>query len=206
MATSAMQDAMTETLTATDAARAIVEATRYEDALRHRTEGLTQMVWGIVTSAIFTCYGFASFLDPPTWVYATLWLPWIAAGLATTFALWRSAALSLATPGVAFGRGYLLRAVATSFACGLVFMVARPDGPLLPLAIVGALWVLVPATRLYGGTSLGRALWLTSGATVLAAAGAMAIVEAPIEVTGTASMVLPGLLPLSFGLYQTLRG
>ena len=112
-----------ETLSHSDAARILSRASAYEGALRQRTEGITLMVWGIVTSALFVTYGFASLLDAAEAAYALLWLPWVALGTVTSAALWRSAALSSAEPIFHRPSGWLLRVVLLSLAIGIVFAV-----------------------------------------------------------------------------------
>lgn len=199
-------ETMTDTLTPDEAARLLANASRYEDALAQRTEGLTAMVWGICTSALFLTYGFADVLDAPGWALSLLWLPWVGVASVFTYALWRSAALSLPRPQAGEPRGYWWRIVAATGAVTLVFALLRPDGPLLPLAVIGALWTLMPLVGLLHASPPGRVVWLASGLACLVAAGALALADAGIEVSGTASILVPGIVPVVLGLRQTLRG
>ena len=94
-----MSDAMTETLTPQDAARTIAKARSWEAALEGRTAGLTWMIWGIVSPAIFVTYGFAATLATlagaqPGWWMGLLWMPWVAMGIVATVALWKTAGLA----------------------------------------------------------------------------------------------------------------
>lgn len=68
------------------------------EALRRRTSGLTWMVWGLVGPGIFFTYSFwalvVEFYAPSWWrAFPLLWIPWVAAGVLATLALWRSAGL-----------------------------------------------------------------------------------------------------------------
>lgn len=42
------------------ALQALEQATRYEEPLRHRTEGVTWMLWGVVAVGIFLSYDLAA--------------------------------------------------------------------------------------------------------------------------------------------------
>lgn len=78
---------------------AIVSLKRVEDIeplLRVRTEGLTTMTWGLITAAIFLSYQVihASAGHEGNMWLGFLWVPWVAAGVAATIVLWRTAHLS----------------------------------------------------------------------------------------------------------------
>jgi len=64
-----------------------------EPLLRARTEGLTTMVWGLITAAIFFSYQVvhASAGHEGNMWLGFLWLPWVLAGVSATIVLWRSA-------------------------------------------------------------------------------------------------------------------
>lgn len=197
---------MAENLTPQQAARMLADASRYEDGLMHRTEGLTFMAWGLVTSGTFVSYGFAALLDAPTWVYATLWLPWILVGIAFTFALVRSAALASSRPGDAPTSADWLKTILVTVAIGAVYALVRPDGPVVPLGIIGVSYAAMFGLNVFRSTRTGRLVGFASGVVLAGTAAALAIAQAPIEVSGTVGMVLPGLLLCSAGLWQTLRG
>lgn len=67
-------------------------------ALEQRTSGVTWMVWGIASAAIFVTYSYVGVVVD---AYATqmralfpfLWIPWVLLGLLVTRSLWRSAGL-----------------------------------------------------------------------------------------------------------------
>ena len=62
---------MNETLTPGEAARILTDTSRYEDNLVQRTEGLTAIIWGLVTPAIWTSYGFADAMGGLTMMAST---------------------------------------------------------------------------------------------------------------------------------------
>lgn len=196
---------MAENLSPQQAARVLAEASRYEDGLQHRTEGLTFIIWGLATSAMFVSYGFASLLDAPWPVFALLWAPWVLAGLAATFALWRSAALTVARPSEApTGRDWLVSFGAT-IAMGAVYALVRPDGPVVPLGLLGIFYLVLFGLNPFGTSRTGRALGLACGALFGLAAAALALTGAPIAVSGLVGIVLPGVALIGGGLWQTLR-
>lgn len=196
---------MAETLTPQQAARVLADASRYEDGLRHRTEGLTFMAWGLVASGTFVAYALASILDAPAWVFATLWAPWIAVGIAFTFALHRSVALTRERPEEAPSGSDWAKTLVVTAVVGIAYAIARPDGPLVPLGILGLSYVAMFGLNVFGSTRTGRLVGFGTGAVLAGAAATLAIAGAPIEVSGTLSMVLPGALLCSLGLWQTLR-
>ncbi|MBI2077119.1 MAG: hypothetical protein HYT80_01930 [Euryarchaeota archaeon] len=77
-----------------------------EPLLRARTEGLTTMLWGLITAAIFFSYQVVhagAGHEGNMWL-GFLWLPWVAAGISGTVVLWRSALVS-AGQGAGWRRG-----------------------------------------------------------------------------------------------------
>lgn len=88
-------------LTATDAAEALQDIGRYEERLTLRAAGLTHMVWGLITAALFVTYGYAETVleGPSQALMAGLWLPWVAAGIFMTRSIWSHHSLSLHREG-----------------------------------------------------------------------------------------------------------
>ncbi|HUR60931.1 MAG TPA: hypothetical protein VM286_01020 [Candidatus Thermoplasmatota archaeon] len=82
-------------LSATDAARALRDLESFEEGLSSRVGGLTCMVWGIVSAAIFVTYGLVLATATSGWFLAVLWVPWVVLGVVLTTALWRLHAISL---------------------------------------------------------------------------------------------------------------
>lgn len=192
-------------LTPAEAAATLARAAGYEDPLRQRTEGLILMVWGLVTSAMFVTYGLAGVLGAREWVFATLWLPWVAVGVVMSGTIWRTACLSRPERMLQAPSRPLLRVLGLSAAIGVVYAVAQPDGPTLPLGITGAAWVALGAANLFRDSQRGRLLWVASGAVLLAAAAALAAADAPVAVAGTAGIALPAVAAVGAGAWQALR-
>lgn len=199
--------AMNETMTPREAARVLTDAAGFERALARRTHGLTLMGWGVVSSGMFVSYGFASLLDAAWYVFATLWMPWVLLGVLMTSALWRSAALSAPERGAAWtDRKQWTRmfVIGTSFT--IVFGVAQPDGPTLPLGLLGAAYCLFGIVNAFRAPAPERRETFVAGALMLAAAIALALTKAPIEVSGLVAMAMPAVALCGIGFYQTMTG
>jgi hypothetical protein len=108
------------------AAQALADIAGYEEELSARVGGLTGMVWGIVSAAIFVTYGVAT--GVPMWLMPFLWVPWTLAGIAVTTAAWKLHALSLRPHGVRGGRSWLWSLGFTAF-----FLVALVGLHFLPM-------------------------------------------------------------------------
>lgn len=198
---------MTETLTPEAAARVLTDAAGFERSLARRTHGLTLMTWGLVMSGMFVSYGFAAVTDATAWVLSTLWIPWVSLGILTTSALWRSAALSLPSEGVEWGdRREWIRATIVGLAISVVFGIAQPDGPVLPLGLLGAAYLVFGAFNVFRTPARERKEVLLAGALMLGVAGALAATRAPIEVSGLASFATPAAVLCAIGFYETLTG
>lgn len=190
-------------MTPTQAARALAEASRYEDALVQRTEGLTVMVWGLVTPAIWLAYaGYSTSAAAPF-----LWVPWVAAGAITTYLVWRSAALS--HPGRlerGSGLGFAARWAGFVALLAVAFVVLKPTTVAAPLVIVGLSWVGMAALDLWRMSPLGRRVWIACGASLILAGGALLALTPSADVGVLVSVLVSGIVPLAAGAYQTLRG
>ena len=198
---------MNETLTPGEAARILADTSRYEDNLVQRTEGLTAIIWGLVTPAIWTSYGFADAMGGLTmpWV-ALLWLPWVAAGALATTALWRSAALS--HPGLS-DHGNLqrwLRWLGMVVVLSVGFFVVRPMDPASPLIIVGLVWFAMGAFNVWDMSTRGRLLWGGCGVALLVTGLALIVLHAPMQAGGMVAVFVTGVVPFAAGLWQTLQG
>ena len=205
-------DAMSETLTPQDAARALTEARSWEDALRGRTEGLTWLVWGIATPASFLAYAFVAVLaqlegfDVPWYVWNLLWVPWVGMGVVATVALWRSAAL--AVPDLDSPRDRrraMLGGFAFSGLLFVAFLLLQPDSAVVPLGAIGAMWLLMALANVWSADAEGRVVGAFVGGALLASAAAMALLRAPVEVSGTLSIALSALFPFAAGLWHLAR-
>lgn len=200
-------DPMTETMTPQAAARVLTDAAGFERSLARRTHGLTLMTWGIVSSGMFVSYGFAALLDAAWYVHATLWAPWVALGILMTSALWRSAALSHPEGGAQWrDRKQWARMFVVGTGFTLVFAIARPEGPTLPLAILGAAYCVFGLFNVFHAHARERRHTFAAGALMLGAAGAVALTRAPIEVSGLVAMAMPAVALCGIGFYQTMTG
>jgi len=197
---------MTETLTPRAAADLLTDAAGFERSLARRTHGLTLMTWGLASSGMFVSYGFADLLDASWGVFATLWLPWTILGILTTAALWRSAALS-APRGVEWhDRREWTRVLVVGVAITIVFWAVRPDGPVLPLGLLGATYLVFGAFNVFRAYPPERRDTFIAGALMLGAAAALAIARAPIEVSGLVAIVTPAAVLWTLGFRETLTG
>jgi len=194
---------MNETMTPTEAARVLADASRYEDALVQRTEGLTVMVWGFVTPAIFLTY--AAFSASP--LAPVLWVPWVGAGAVTTYLVWRSAALS--TPAPSWERpGWSLFARWLGFVALMTaaFFVFRPQTAAGPLVIVGLMWSAMAGLDLWRTSPRGRVAWAACGGALLVAGAALLALRASDASALGVAVLVTALAPLVAGGHQTLRG
>lgn len=219
-------------LTPLQALEEVRGALRVEESLRSRTEGLTWIVWGLVSAATFLTfeavtslyYGNTPFAqDVPyeeqraPWWTGGLWVPWLLIGILTTYALWRSAAL--ASPAVA-ERGprhlvVLVGWVAAVAAGWTLALLALPDANVstFPVLGLGTAWIFLGALNLYRGSRRGRLVATAIGAAIFLLGFVMAATVSPhasvdrsAAVVGLFGAVVTGLVPFAGGLWQTLRG
>ena len=89
-----------EPLTVRGALQTITKLEGLEIGLYQRTEGVTNIVWGLVVAGMFFAYQAVGSEFPMTGSYwgPVLWIPWIAAGVTSTAFVWRSAHLSANLP------------------------------------------------------------------------------------------------------------
>lgn len=198
---------MTETMTPKAAARVLADAAGYEEAIERRTEGVTMSLWGIVSSAMFVAYGFADVVGARAWVFAILWVPWVALGILTTHALWRSVHLARERPIVdEDARVYWTRSLAVAFGITVVMWFVHPTGPMYPLGLTGAAYLILGTLNLFRSGPRHRRMYLWAGAILLALSLAFGLSKAPIEVTGMVGIASPALVLCGFGLWTALRG
>lgn len=84
-----------EPLSVEGALRTIQDLEGLEMGLYQRTEGVTWMVWGLVTAGLYASFGMArgASATMADWTQF-LWAPWIAAGVTATIVLWKTAHLA----------------------------------------------------------------------------------------------------------------
>lgn len=195
---------------ARDAVRVLKEAEGYEEGLRIRTGGITWMVWGFVMACIWLSYGFAAHtgrLDGVLGMF--LWFPWVFAGWLATYALWRSAGITLGTPPEEGRRDFRRRMILNLALAGLFTIVIASAqgsvlGPLLPLVLTGGMTLAMGAFADWG--RLGRGASFGVGVVILATAAVLALAHASGDVVGLVGLVVASGSYFVAGLALTLRG
>lgn len=206
MPVDAHAEAMTDTLTPQEAARVISRAQSWERALQSRTEGVTWMIWALVTPAIFLTYAFASVVAGDGWWFALLWAPWVAMGSLATAVLWRTAALAhppLDSPQDR--RSAALWGIGIGSLMFVAFLVIHPDSGLYPLGAVGFMWAAMGIVNPYRSSREGRIVSVLTGGALLVIAIALALLRLPIEASGTITIVASGVVPLAAGVWHATR-
>jgi hypothetical protein len=213
-----------EPLTVRSALQTISKLEGLEIGLFQRTEGITNIVWGLVTAGMFFAYFALGAMYPTRSDYwgPILWMPWIAAGVLSTMAVWRSAHLAAQMPTDSkqnAQRGFRYMAVFTlvMFLGFVVFGVFLSDADLRlkePGYMMGlmSLAILLVASLTRGRATLAArrghvvvgVLGLLS-TVVLAFAAPTAIPETYFLQTIVAALVLGGGWLVS-GMLLTLKG
>lgn len=197
---------MNETLTPQEAAQAIARANQWEDRIVHRTEGMTWIVWGLVTAGIWVTLTAMS-RGPQAIVPMTLsWSVWVLAGFALTYSLWRSAALTrpdvVRTPA---WWTYLAKVAGIALAIASLHFVIQPTTPAYPLALMGILWIaLALLSRRW--SRLGKMTAVAIGGLVILSGLALPYLVGGMENMMLAAALIGGTIPVLGGFYQTLRG
>lgn len=216
MSRRAYRGPMSETgFSARQAADVLTEASRYEDALRQRTEGITWMVWGIVSPAIWLSYGLvgASFEDFPVWA-RFLWAPWVFVGVVTTIVIWRSAALAAPRIVERERPGWLIGLAWAGVTALLFFLLERGvpglNGAVLPLFVISSAWVLFGLVDLNRASPTGRRVSVVIGALTLTAAFALAFAASGHStkdyiLATWGSVLATSVFPLAGGFWQAMR-
>ncbi len=209
-----------EGLSTEEALATIERATGYEEPLRRRTEGVTWILWGLVTAGIALGFGsvqeFFRTDEAPSWYYALNLVGWVAVGALATLAVWRIAgyqAASLQRHGrrSMLGGVLWLPIVYVVWGALVVLGFGLQEAAMIPLAIGGA-WTLLGAFNLFKATETGRRSLLIIGFSILAAATVFALWSQtqPSRVTFASSNALivlaGGGIPFVVGLYQSMRG
>lgn len=206
-----------------DALETIDATLKHEAGLRSRTEGLTWMIWGLVTAGWTLTYDALAWIGrpaPPAWAFDLAWLPWVLAGGVVTTALWRTAALRDPTLEEDRPAGLLVVSGWTAFVVavwavlffGLVGGLGFPGtADTMGLIVLGITWFTFGAVRPVRLTDRGRRVTMlvglglfTSGIVTAVALGfdhphANAVATVVATLTG-------GLFPILGGLWQALRG
>lgn len=195
---------MSETMTPEQAARAFVEASRWQSTLAARTEGLGFLVWALVTPGLIATMGFVGVAGFPWWGQLAAWPPWVIGGLLVTHALWRTARITRPDIEPPSPMSYAARVGVIVALVLVLHFVIQPTSMAWPLGMIGAAWMAV-GTLNRRLTSGGRHASLAVGAAIAASAVGLAFAGAP-HLAGMAwAAVATGVAPLVAGLYQTYR-
>ncbi len=114
--------------TATDAARTLSELEDAEELLSQRTGGITTMVWGIISAAIFLAYGVVETILEVQWVFAVVWVPFVVAGAIVTKHMWRQNAVVLGRPETAGVKGTAITTLGFLGLGAILFVGSRAMG------------------------------------------------------------------------------
>lgn len=205
---------MESSFSAKEAVQVIDAVQGFEEGLRRRTYGITWLLWGFVGSGIAMTYAYAYLAVPHAWMwlFALLWIPWVAGGYLASFLLWRSVGIAIGAEPRA-GRAFGLRVTLVS----LVFLVLAFGGgallgPLMgpggyTLAAVGFFSGLAGLLRLRYAPVQGDRFILAAASFVLILAGiAVALWSPSMAVGEVAAAIIGGGVYLAAGSIQTLRG
>lgn len=201
-------------------AQALARALSFESSLRSRTEGLTWAIWGVLLALVLLMYAAMGDLGaaPPWWTYA-LWVPWVGAGAALTWALWRTAALSVGAAergpsGAVVAVSWALAIAAGTAVLGLSSRMPNPESS--GVVAMSVAWLIAGATNLFRATPLGRRVVVFIGAALGLAGLALSFAfPAPSHAaSGDAARFAQDVLraalaagvPLVAGLWQAMRG
>jgi len=189
---------------ADEAATAFMEASRWQDALVRRTEGLSWLVWAAIGPGILVSLAYAGTLGLPWWGMFAAWLPWVLLGATSTHLLWRSAALTWPQVARPTWAGYATKAAVMAAMLGALW-VLHPKGMAPMLALVATGWVALGLFR-RRLSSLGRRACYVGGAMLAVGAAAVGLLPLTMGVQTVASVALLGAIPAAVGLWQTTSG
>lgn len=212
-----------EEMDADEALAAIGDAITREQALRSRTEGLTWMIWGIVTAGWKLTYDAVAWAfrpAPPELMVDLIWLPWVVMGGLTTTALWATAALAEPNLDEERPAGLWVTVGWTAFVIlvwavlffGLAVALDFPgNADTMSLIVLGITWATFGAVEPVRLTDRGRRVTVAVGA-ILGVVGLMAAFGVPPgepaqnRVSTVLATSFGGVVPLLAGLWQALRG
>lgn len=204
-------------LSYTQAAEVIRDAAAYEEPLRRRTEGVTWMLWGLVTAGMVASGSALAWTFPyPHPVLDWYWPLWVLAGIVGTKAVWGIAGVALPARHesprrslVAFLAGFVLLVAGFWF---LAVSVPEPQLPPLGLAMFAMPWLLLGISNLARTTPVGRRVLAAVGGLMLLAALATVPLYPPGPVDpnfylmSNIIVAAGGGIPFVLGAWQALRG
>jgi len=199
-----------------EAAATIAEARAYEEPLRRRTEGVTWMLWGLITAGVIASGSALELLLPLSHpVYAIYPFLWLGAGVLGTKAVWSIAGVSLppTREGMRRSAVAIILAAATVAVVWLGAIVLVPVSalPAFILLGLGAPWVALGMFNPHRVSRSGRTAMVASGAAMFLAALLMIPSLGPNHDASFHLMAVVGTFvgcgaPFIAGAVQALRG
>lgn len=197
-------------LSAAEAVATIDRVSALEEPLRRRTEGVTWVVWGLVTATFLATQ--AALGDAVPWeVWLLVWLPaWLGVGVLGTEMVWRIASLTastLAPDARRTGVAFLLGAMALTAIMTAVYPFSGPDYVPQLVTLLVLPWAFLAAVQWRRLTDAGRTLTLVL-AVVILGLGVPTTLGFGALSYGSALLValVAGGVPFVAGTWWTLRG
>lgn len=203
-------------MTARDALRALGDLPRYEENLTAKAGGMTSMVWGLAAAGIFLTYLAAGdWLEEMRayWAFALLWIPWVAAGIALSGAIWVSHAVSLRSDpktgqGLAKSLAFtgLFLAIAAALFLGLDVLAGVEWTVHSLMTVANGLFALAMAGVQMRAKACGAGNVAAAGAMMLAAGIALGLAGASDVVSGLLGATVVGLGWFAAGVLTYRQG
>lgn len=202
-----------------EAIETIERAQSFDRPIRQRTEGVTWMIWGLVTAGLtlsFRVLGdYFQAASPPGWAYVAMLAGWGLVGVSMTFATWEIAAVSLppssdrswrSALGGALWLPLVYLGIGVAFLAGDLITISAA----IPIGI-GISWLTLGAINPFRATSTGRGVLLAIGAVILLGSLIFALAAGDLPHDGWPAMralavLLGGGAPFLGGFWQTMRG
>lgn len=201
-------------LSVSDAVAAIDRVRALEEPLRRRAEGVTWVVWGIVTTGFFAVVAALEHTHGPYWF---LWMgvaipAWLGLGVLGAEMVWRIASLTRARLAPDAGKVALALLVLTLLTVGLlaaVYPLSTPSGTAQGLVLLVLPWSLLAAVQWGRSTEVGRRLTIGIAVLVLVLGGAYLLGRDGVAYAGGSALVIGlimGGVPVAAGTAWTLWG
>lgn len=204
----------------TEAVLRIDDALEEETTLRTRTEGLTWILWGLVTAAVVLTFDAVFFMYggvgavPEPWS-TLLWVPWVGIGAALTSVLWRSAALSRPELTERQQGGLLVTAAYIAFIVAVwflvVWLVPGLNSDTIAVLAIGTAWLFFGVWNPFRVTPTGRRVMILQGMVILSAGILLAATlpasqQASNQVATLVNLFASAGVPVVGGAWQATRG
>lgn len=208
------ETAGTDDLSAADAVATIERVSTYEEPLRRRTEGVTWVVWGLVTVTFLATQ--AALGDTVPWeLYFLIWLPgWLGVGVLGAELVWRIAGLTRETLAPDARRAialFVVGALAFASLMAAVYPFSGPNYAPQTILVLVLPWTFLATVQWGRLTEGGRRLSVAVAVTLVVLGAAFLLAGGVAFVQGTdraALMVgmIAGGVPFATGTWWTLRG